>query len=142
MITRNISCAIGLVNGTIATVIDLYYSDDESDWPSFIILESDSYRGISLIPGRKVFPLLPTTEKIWCKHEEKLISVTSYNLKPAAAWTVNKTQSQTMSRIVIHMNDFNGNYDARCYTSLSRVKSLDSIIIETDNSLDYYFPTV
>lgn len=135
-ITRNLIVASNLVNGSNATVEDLYFKKQDQLLPDFVALLVPGYTGPRL--ENKTVPIIPLEEIINCIHLETRIKVIYYPLKNNYALTVYKCQGKTLDQAVIDLDGMNLASGA-IYTALSRCISLKNVLIHSKKALEFYF---
>lgn len=135
-ITRNLIVASNLVNGSNATVEDLYFKTENQLLPDFVALFVPGYTGPRL--ENKTVPIIPLEETINCSHLEVKLKVVYFPIKNNYALTVYKVQGKTLDKVVI---DFDGLTVASgaIYTALSRCIALKNVLIHSKKPLETFF---
>ncbi|KAE8738388.1 hypothetical protein FOCC_FOCC016134 [Frankliniella occidentalis] len=134
MLTHNLWTEKGLVNGTIGTVVNIFYDETKSspeDLPFAIICKFDSYKGpylddnSKLIPISRIHPSWENKGNIDCTRQQ-------FPLKLAFGITIHKSQGLTLDKVVINIGkkEFSAGLT---YVALSRCRTFDNIMIEPFN---------
>uniref|UniRef100_A0A9J7WX60 ATP-dependent DNA helicase n=1 Tax=Cyprinus carpio carpio TaxID=630221 RepID=A0A9J7WX60_CYPCA len=132
MLIKNINVSDGLVNGVFGTIKELRYDDNET-FPSKIYIEFDKEqigkqartKNPCLKPGlEKATPIEPEEEKVTNDGGVRR----QYPIRLAWACTVHKVQGLTVDKAVVSMKKIFA--AGQAYVALSRVTSLDGLIIE------------
>ena len=120
ILLRNINPIIGLCNGTRMVVKQILTR----------VIECEI--SIGAFKGNKVFiprmALIPTDSDLPFE-----FSRVQFPLRPAFCMTINKAQGQTLERVSIWLGDEHVFTHGQLYVALSRVSSLESIKICTNN---------
>ncbi|XP_026121918.1 uncharacterized protein LOC113104784, partial [Carassius auratus] len=132
MLIKNINVSDGLVNGVFGTIKEFCYDDNET-FPSKIYIEFDNEqvgkearaKHPCLKPGlEKATPIEPEEEKVTNDGGVRR----QYPIRLAWACTVHKVQGLTVDKAVVSMKKIFA--AGQAYVALSRVTSLDGLIIE------------
>ncbi|XP_052403776.1 uncharacterized protein LOC127950661 [Carassius gibelio] len=132
MLIKNINVSDGLVNGIFGTIKEFCYDDNET-FPSKIYIEFDNdqvgkearAKHPCLKPGlEKATPIEPEEEKVTNDGGVRR----QYPIRLAWACTVHKVQGLTVDKAVVSMKKIFA--AGQAYVALSRVTSLDGLIIE------------
>ncbi|XP_073696195.1 uncharacterized protein [Garra rufa] len=132
MLLKNINVSDGLVNGICGTIKELFYDDNEI-FPSKIYIEFDKEqvgkearaKNPCLKPGlEKATPIEPEEEKVTSSGDVRR----QFPIRLAWACTVHKVQGLTVDKAVVSMKKIFA--PGQAYVALSRVTSLDGLIIE------------
>lgn len=140
MITENISMRHGIVNGSLGTVRHLVWpigSNAQTDIPQAILVEIDGYdvNFPAIVhqanPQIRCVPIFRTQFRVQahCRLQFPII--------PAYALTVHKSQGSTLDKVVLDLSkrDFAA---GMTYTALSRVRSLNDLILSQPISQDKF----
>lgn len=134
LITRNLAYSLKVCNGTSGIIQDVVY-DDGKKLPSFIVVRIKDFIGIPLENTRDHVPIPLITEKIWCGHNQKYLTVSHFPIANNHATSYHRIQGQTLPKIVV-CTDGMFRFDSRFYVGLSRTSRLSDIAIEGDQSID------
>ncbi|XP_073671989.1 uncharacterized protein [Paramisgurnus dabryanus] len=135
MLLKNINVSDGLVNGIFGTIKEFHY-DDNQTFPSKLYIEFDDKlvgkearnKNPCLRPGlEKTTPIEPEEEKVTNSGGMRR----QFPLRLAWACTVHKVQGLTVSKAVVSLKKIFA--PGQAYVALSRVTSLDGLIIEDFN---------
>lgn len=137
LLLRNFIVNRGLCNGCELEIVDVFYASKEQKLPEFVTFKPKNYQGPVLSEDGSV-PLSPLTENIRCVHQDKILKVSYYPLKNSYGRTTHRIQSATLDSVVITLQGFKYR-DRGLYVALSRVRSLDKLVIFTDRPLKSYF---
>nr|XP_021334689.1 uncharacterized protein LOC110440049 [Danio rerio]XP_021334690.1 uncharacterized protein LOC110440049 [Danio rerio] len=136
MLLKNINVSDGLVNGVFGTIKDFCYKDENESFPSKIYIEFDDERvgkearkkNPCLKPGLETCtPIEPEEEKVTSSGGVRR----QFPLRLAWACTVHKVQGLTLDKAVVSMKKIFA--PGQAYVALSRVTSIDGLIIEDFN---------
>ncbi|XP_073681681.1 uncharacterized protein [Garra rufa] len=132
MLLKNINVSDGLVNGICGTIKEFFYDDNEI-FPSKIYIEFDNEqvgkearaKNPCLKPGlEKATPIEPEEDKVTSSGDVRR----QFPIRLAWACTVHKVQGLTVDKAVVSMKKIFA--PGQAYVALSRVTSLDGLIIE------------
>ncbi|XP_057834588.2 uncharacterized protein LOC131045086 [Cryptomeria japonica] len=129
MLTTNIWTKAGLINGALGEVVDIVYQYGSKplDISAYVITRINNYIGPSWNPTYpKVVPITPIS----------LGNRKQIPLKMAWAITVHKSQGLTLQKATIDIGAIER--QGLTFTAMSRVKTLDSLHIETGFSFERY----
>lgn len=129
-----------LVNGTNCVVKNVYCSKARNSFPDFITCEVTNYKGSGLSEDGTI-PFGAEKEVILCRHLGQKIKVKYYPFKNNYAYTIHRSQSQTLDSAVVCLEGISP-YSSAIYTAISRVRSLKDLMITTTKPLSSYFPNV
>ena len=156
MLTINLWTEIGLVNGSMGSVIDLEQDigqDPSSMIPLVLLIKFDKYIGLLFLScGSGIVPVFLVAQQFDFKGV--ICSYTQFPLQLVYIITVYKSQGLTLQKAVLNLN-----YREHClglsYIAISQVKILDSVLfkgpfdfkhfksrslaISKDQELDYLF---
>lgn len=136
VLTRNFVVQRSLYNGSEGVVVDLYFQRDTDKLPVFITCNFTNYSGPVLEDGCGV-PVVPTTEKGYCIHNDKKVKIKKHDFTAAKYLTHHRAQGKTLDKAVgnlLHLSY----QDPRLYTSLSRVRARSDLVIESPKSIKSY----
>lgn len=145
MITRNICVALGLVNGTIGTVLDIcYFAQPPPALPAFVLLHVPDYCGPALLtanfwrlPGAapsalvlsKVVPIFPMSSTFKLGH--RIFTRTQLPLRLCFALTVHKSQGATLPYVWLHLDaPAIQRTPALLFVGITRVRSIQHLIVD------------
>jgi len=128
MLRQNINISLGLLNGSLGTVIDIVYKKGcgPPQLPLFIIIKFDDSEGFQSLNGNVPISACTAT---WYKSRSKCTRV-QYPLSLSWACTVHKSQSLTLARTEIDLGDVEFQLGLT-YVALSRVKNDSCLILLT-----------
>jgi hypothetical protein len=135
MLTVNLQTETGLVNGTIGTVRDIIFKDDDGppSLPIAVMVAFDNYNGptITNLEGEKVVPIVPV-QRTWMSKSGTSCSRTQIPVRLAWAITVHKSQGLTLRKVIIDLGDkeFSAGLS---FVAVSRVHALEDIIFRPFN---------
>lgn len=128
MLRQNINLSLGLLNGTLGTVIDIIYKKGcgPPQLPIFVIIKFDGFDGFETLDGNVPISVFNT---IWYKTRQKC---TRSQLPLSLSWacTVHKSQSLTLAMTEVDLGDMEFQLGLT-YVALSRVKNAECIILLT-----------
>lgn len=135
-LTRNKVISRGLVNSSVGTCKNIYYSEDDHEFPKFITVLFDKYTGVSL--QDKSVPVPVQKDSFFCRHLGRMVTVSYFPLSVAASKTIHKSQSHSYQRVVINFDKLHY-YDRRIYVALSRCVKLSNLMITSEMPLRTFF---
>ena len=129
MLTANINIACSLSNGSQGTVVGIIYAanSEPTDFPE-VLVQFDTYTGSSFlqdVPG--VYPV-GVIERTW-KTRGVEYSRRMLPLVPGYAFSIHKSQGQTLQRVIIDLGDKEF-ASGLTYTALTRVRRLDHLAFD------------
>ena len=129
MMTYNLCIEVGLVNGALGWVQNIFYVPGSRplELPMYMTIVFDKYVGVPLdIANPRLVPIAPVV-----RGSRKQIP-----LKMAWAITIHKSQGLTLDRDTIDI----GNREQQwlTFTTISRVKSLDGLLISPPFTFERY----
>lgn len=131
LLRRNICIPLGLVNGSIGVITQVLTIDSI---PSVVTVKFGNYKGPSLPDGS--IPIVRTfgmTIK-----DGRSVRVPAFPLQNGYAMTIHKSQSQTLDKVAIELDDYEMSFGLS-YTGLSRVKRFsDLLILDSDYKKDRF----
>jgi ATP-dependent DNA helicase PIF1 len=127
MLLANISTKLGLVNGSLGTVVDIIYGTNERPpgLPFAVMVRFDNYAGPYLLEEERAFPVVPILRE-WEPKPSTKCQRTQIPLACAYAVTVHKVQGLTLDKIVLDLGreEFASGIT---FVALSRTKRLKDI---------------
>ena len=132
MLTANLWTEAGLVNGSLGTVQDLLFEEDQGppSLPIVVLISFDDYKGptIDSLEGVKVVPIGPV-QRTWEGKTGRLCSHLQIPIRLAWAITVHKSQGLTLEKAVIDIGkkEFAAGLS---FVAMSRVRTLENIIFK------------
>jgi ATP-dependent DNA helicase PIF1 len=139
MLSTNLWTEIGLVNGSMGTVVDLTWQvgrDPYTSLPSAILVAFDGYSG-PVFPGcdAGIVPVFARTGRF--EYHGISCSRTQFPLQLAYAITVHKSQGLTLSKAVMNLAT-KEHALGLSYVAVSRVKSLQGLLFECPFDFDHF----
>lgn len=126
MLRTNTWVSGGLINGSMGTVREIIYEDNElpPKLPIFILAKVDNYKGPFI--RNDLFPIIPVTRS-WI---DKGIHCTRTQLPVSAAYstTIHKAQGQTLDKVKVDIGKLERSL-GQTYVALSRVRTLSDLIL-------------
>ena len=132
MLTANLWTEAGLVNGSMGTVQDLLFEEDQGppSLPIVVLISFDDYKGptIDSLEGVKVVPIGPI-RRTWKGKTGRLCSRLQIPIRLAWAITVHKSQGLTLEKAIIDIGkkEFAAGLS---FVAMSRVRALENIIFK------------
>jgi ATP-dependent DNA helicase PIF1 len=114
MLTKNLDVTIGLVNGALGTIISFREEFDE------LVPVVKFHNGVKQVINKKNWEL---------RIDGSIAKATQIPLILAWSFTSHKMQSLTVDKLEVDIGD--AFTDGQCYTTLSRVKTLDGLFIKS-----------
>ncbi|KAG9515652.1 hypothetical protein KCU93_g9445, partial [Aureobasidium melanogenum] len=144
MLTNNLSTSTGAKNGATGVVRHIAFAANKTprvDMPSAILVELDKYTGPTMdIDGRQVVPIFPVTRTY--HYNGHHCSRTQFPLAVAYAMTVHASQGATITGKAVYDISRRDWVHGLTYTSLSRVTTLDSMMLELPFGRELFATTV
>jgi hypothetical protein len=150
MLLRNLNVTAGLLNGTMATIVDIVYLGATllPQPPTFVLLHVPSYSGPTLLPEEfwnqgpglppppasrdKLVPIFPADSTFL--HAGKTIHRFQLPFRLAFASTLHKLQGQTIAAGHLHLSNRAISHNAPAvFVGLSRARTLDTLLIDPFN---------
>ena len=131
MLTRNLWTDAGLVNGSLGTIQNIIYSEEQMPplLPAVIIVQFDTYTGPSyLINEINCVPISPCSSNSE-SHGEAFERI-QFPLKLAWAITIHKSQGLTLNNAWVDLGTSERN-PGMSYVALSRVRNLENLVVES-----------
>ncbi|EXX54639.1 ATP-dependent DNA helicase PIF1-like [Rhizophagus irregularis DAOM 181602=DAOM 197198] len=134
MLTANLWTETGLVNGSIGTVKDILFKEDQGppSLPIAVLVSFDSYKGptITSLEGERVVPIAPI-RRTW---DGKSGVCSRLQIPVCLAWaiTVHKSQSLTLQKAIIDLGDKEF-IAGLSFVVISRVRTLKDILFKPFN---------
>jgi len=133
MLTKNISVKCGLVSGSLGYLKGILFSPKyRNQCAQICMVEFDQVKCPTI--EQNCIPILPTTDFILASGKVSSYRVTTFPLKLASALSIHKSQGLTLKQSAIHF-DSKEYFCGAAYTQMSRVRSLDNVIV-LNESLD------
>jgi ATP-dependent DNA helicase PIF1 len=135
MLTANLQTEIGLVNGSMGTVRDIIFSEDQGPpcLPIAVLISFDNYKGptISSLEGEKVVPITPI-QRTWTGNSGVTCSRLQIPIRLAWAITIHKSQGLTLQKAIIDLGEkeFTAGLS---FVAVSRVRTLEDILFKPFN---------
>ena len=150
MMTTNLCTEWGLFNGSMGTVVDIYFaggrkpSRDGKEHPDVIFVDMPAYCGPEVIPGHPhLVPIGPKEFKELCGHE---CSRVQFPFRMCWAITVHKAQGMTIgcqqqmkaARVHLGASDTDKWAAGAAFVQLSRVSEIGALCFEGPVDLDRF----
>jgi len=133
MLRQNLNVSLGLVNGSLGTVIDLIYKENKGppQVPLFVIVKFDGFDGFESIDGN-----VPITvfQCIWYSNGKRC-SRAQIPLSLSWACTIHKSESLTLPKCEADLGKDEFQIGLT-YVALSRVKNSQDLILLHNITLD------
>lgn len=127
--TRNLWTEVGLVNGTLGVIQNiLYRQNQEVLFPIVVVVKFDSYSDPSCLSVCPNCVPIPPSSSISESHGSEY-ERTQFPLKLPWAVTIHKSQGLTLDQAWLDLGPSERSL-GMSYVALSRVRSLDSLLIE------------
>jgi ATP-dependent DNA helicase PIF1 len=133
MLTANINVSMSLTNGAQGTIVGIIFYDLNDNLPH-VLVQFDRYTGRSCLPDmERVYPVRPITRTFHYRKQPH--SRTMLPLLPAYAFSIHKSQGQTLDKVIINLGkkEF---ATGLTYTALSRVRCLADLAFDPMPSLE------
>ncbi|THW24300.1 hypothetical protein D6D23_05260 [Aureobasidium pullulans] len=145
MLIDNLSTATGAKNGTTGVVRHIEYATGKKprqDLPQAILVELNGYTGptIAIAGGYNVVPIFPVTRRYMFKGVH--CTRTQFPLTISYAINVYSSQGITITGKAVYDISRRNWAHGLIYTALSRVKRLDSIMLEVPSGRERFATTV
>ncbi|THZ67222.1 hypothetical protein D6C85_07811 [Aureobasidium pullulans] len=145
MLIDNLSTATGAKNGTTGVVRHIEYATGKKprqDLPQAILVELNGYTGptIAIAGGYNVVPIFPVTRRYIFKGVH--CTRTQFPLTISYAINVYSSQGITITGKAVYDISRRNWAHGLIYTALSRVKRLDSIMLEVPSGRERFATTV
>ena len=132
MLTVNLQTEAGLVNGSMGTVQDILFEEDQGPpyLPIAVLISFDNYKGhtICSLEGERVVPIAPV-RRTWNDNSNLSCSRLQIPVRLAWAITVHKSQGLTLKKAIIDLgkSEFVAGLS---FVAVSRVRALEDIIFK------------
>jgi len=130
MITNNLWCEAGIVNGSTGVVKYIVYEGENEPpkLPNYIIVQLDKYNGPSCLPDEpNCVPLAPLTKNGDVSENGVSLTRTQYPLRLCYAITIHKSQGMSLDKCVINLQGNKKRVEKDCaktFVAFSRVKDI------------------
>jgi len=106
MLTKNVWQPMGLYNGSLGTVCGLLFADgvQQPALPTCVLVEFDEYIGPSIVPNRKIVPIMPE-RVVFDPRSHRTGSRTQFPLALGWALTIHKSQGLTLAKVLIDVGE-------------------------------------
>jgi len=131
MLTKNISVKCGLVSGSLGYLRGILFSPKYRNQCAQICMVQFDQVNCPTVEQNCV-PILPSTDLILASGKTSSYRATNFPLKLASALSIHKSQGLTLQKSAIHF-DGKEYFCGASYTQLSRVRSLDDVIVLNDS---------
>jgi len=126
-----------LLNGSIGEVLEIKYVNDSpapGELPEYVLVKFDNFMGLELYPSGTLagVPIVPILGEKKGEKSKKPKMVRYIPLRGAYGITVHKTQSLTLPKAAIFLDD-REIFSGMDFVSFSRVKRLEDIAILDSN---------
>ena len=135
MLTANLQTETGLVNGSMGTVQDIIFKEDQGPphLPIVVLISFDNYKGptITSLEDKRVVPI-PPIRRTWNSKSGASCSRLQIPVRLAWAITVHKSQGLTLRKAVIDLgeNEFTAGLS---FVAVSRVRALEDLLFKPFN---------
>jgi ATP-dependent exoDNAse (exonuclease V) alpha subunit len=135
MLTANLQIETGLINGSMGTVQDIIFQDDQGppSLPIAVLISFDNYKGttIASLEGERVVPIAPI-RRTWNSKSGAFCSCLQIPVRLAWAITVHKSQGLTLGKAIIDLGDkeFTAGLS---FVAVSRVRTLKDLLFKPFN---------
>ena len=106
MLTKNVWQPMGLYNGSLGMIRALLFADGVQlpALPTYALVEFDDYIGPSLVPGRRIVPIVPDTAVFDPRSGE---TGSRIQLPLVLGWgiTIHKSQGLTLGKVVMDVGE-------------------------------------
>ena len=133
MLTANLQTDTGLVNGSMGTVQDIIFKEDQGppSLPIAVLISFDNYKGptIASLEGERVVPIAPI-QRNWTGKSGVSCSRLQIPIRFAWAITVHKSQGLTLRKAIIDLGEkeFTAGLS---FVAVSRVRELEDLLFKT-----------
>ena len=106
MLTKNVWQPMGLYNGSLGTIRALLFADGVQPpaLPTCALVEFDDYIGPSIVPGRRIVPIVPEMA-VFDPRTRKTGSRIQLPLVLGWAITIHKSQGLTLGKVIMDVGD-------------------------------------
>jgi ATP-dependent exoDNAse (exonuclease V) alpha subunit len=135
MLTANLQTETGLVNGSMGTVQDIIFQEDQGppSLPIALLISFDNYKGptIASLEGERVVPITPI-RRTWNSKSGASCSRMQVPVRLAWAITVHKSQGLTLRRAKIDLGDKEFT-SGLSFVAVSQVRTLEDLLFKPFN---------
>ncbi len=135
MLTVNLQTEIGLVNGSMGTVQDIIFQEDQGppSLPIAVLISFDNYNGPTIpnLEGKSVVPIAPI-RRTWIGKSGAICSRLQLPVRLAWAITVHKSQGLTLKKAIIDLGDKEFTAGLT-FVAVSRVRALEDLLFKPFN---------
>ena len=132
MLTENIATHLGLCNGAMGVIRDIWYDsqdrpgDKRVNMPEYIFVEFPNFSGVGFVENCKIVPIKPKFAS-WNRGQKYFIE--QFPLNTAYAMTIYKSQGQTFDKVYVDLGARECG-TKETYVALSRPRRFEDLKIK------------